>query len=149
MAEKKDSWTHPGVVDVEKNEGRKGTAAANPIVVVTPQGEVAGSRLPSGTNGHRGGDEAVQIEVKDTRTPAEIEADLDRTREHLSETLDELSERLSPRDLMRRGGLRVRHQFVSERTGELRKERVAALIGSLAVVIGGMVALHAVRGRSS
>ena len=147
MAEKKDNWTHPGVVDVEKDEGRKGTAAANPILVVTPHGEVAGSQVEGSTNGHR--DSEVRIEVKDTRSPAEIEADLDRTREHLSETLDELSERLSPRDLLRRGGLRVKYQFVSERTGELRKQRVAALIGSLGVVIGGMVALHAMRDHAS
>jgi hypothetical protein len=147
MAENKDSRTHPGVIDVAKDEGQKGTAAANPILVVTPHGEVTGSRLEGSTNGHRNGE--VQIEVKDTRSPAEIEADLDRTREHLSSTLDELSERLSPRDLVRRGGLRVKYQFVSERTGELRKQRVAALLGSLGVVIGGMVALHTVRGRAS
>ena len=146
MAENKDSRTHPGVIDVAKDEGKKGTAAANPILVVTPHGEVAGSRLDGSTNGHRDGE--VQMEVKDTRSPAEIEADLGRTREHLSSTLDELSERLSPRDLLRRGGLRVKYQFVSERTGELRKQRVAALLGGFGVVIGGMVALHTVRGRS-
>ncbi|HZU55485.1 MAG TPA: DUF3618 domain-containing protein [Actinocrinis sp.] len=147
MAENNDSRTHPGVIDVAKDEGKKGTAAANPILVVTPHGEVAGSQLEGSTNGHRDGE--TRIEVKDTRSPAEIEADLDRTREHLSSTLDELSERLSPRDLLRRGGLRVKYQFVSEGTGELRKQRVAALLGSLGVVIGGMVALHTVRGRAS
>lgn len=147
MAEKKDSHTHPGVVDVARDEGRKGTAAANPILVVTPHGDVAGSQIEGSTNAHRDGE--VQIEVKDTRSPAEIEADLDRTREHLSETLDELTERLSPHDLLRRGGLRIKYQFVSERTGELRKQRLAALLGSVGVLIGGMVALHAVRGNTS
>ena len=146
MAQNKDSRTHPGVIDVAKDEGSKGTAAANPILVVTPHGQLTGSQLERRTNGHRDGE--VRIEVKDTRSPAEIEADLGRTRDHLSSTLDELSERLSPRDLLRRGGLRVKYQFVSERTGELRKQRVAALLGSLGVVIGGMVALHTVRGRS-
>ena len=145
MAEKKDSRTHPGVIDVQQGEGRKGTAAANPILVVTPHGEVAGSQIEGGTDASRDGE--VQMEVKDTRSPAEIEADLDRTREHLSVTLDELSERLSPRDLLRRGGLRMKYQFVSERTGELRKERFAVLVGAVGVMVGGMFALRMMRGR--
>lgn len=145
MAEKKDSRTHPGVIDVARDEGLKGTAAANPILVVTPHGEVTGSRMEGSTDGHRDGE--VQMEVKDTRSPAEIEADLDRTREHLSETLDELTERLSPRDLLRRGGLRVKYQLVSERTGEMRKQRLAVLLGAVSMMVGGMVALRMVRNR--
>lgn len=147
MAEKKSEWTRPGVVDVTKDEGRKGTAAANPVLVVTPHGEVAGTQVPAGTQEQKDGE--VRMEVKDTRSPAEIEADLDRTREHLSTTLDELTERLTPREVLRRGGLSLRYQFVSRRTGQLRQERVAVLLAGLGVVIGGSVALHAVRGRGS
>jgi hypothetical protein len=136
-------WTRPGAVEVE--EARKGTAAANPVLVVTPDGDVTGAPLE---NGHRPRpDEAA--EPRDTRSPAEIEADLDRTREHLSETLDELSERLSPRDLARRGGRRVKAQLVDEQSGRLRPGRAAAALGGLAGAIGALTALRKARGRSS
>jgi hypothetical protein len=147
MAEKKPGWTRPGVVDVAQDEGRKGTAADNPVLVVTPHGEIVGSQVDRSAGPQRDGE--VRIEVKDTRSPAEIEADLDRTRERLSFTLDELSERLSPREVLRRGGLNLKYQFVSRRTGEVRRDRLAALLAGVGVLIGGAVTLHAVRGHSA
>jgi hypothetical protein len=86
--------------------------------------------------------------VKDTRSPDEIEAALDRTRTHLSETLDELSERLDPRDLARRGGRRIKAQFVDEQTGRVRPAPVGAAAGGLGAVVGTVVALRKLRGHS-
>jgi hypothetical protein len=145
MPEKKSGWTKPGAIDVE--EARKGTAAANPVLVVAPDGNLAGAPAEDGRGPRQA--EADAVEPRDARSPAEIEADLDRTREHLSETLDELSERLSPRELARRGGRRAKAQFVDEQTGKLRRTRVAAALGGLGTAIGALTALRKVRRRSS
>lgn len=87
-------------------------------------------------------------EAKDTRSPGEIEAALDRTRAHLSETLDQLSERLDPRDLARRGGLRIKAQFVDPQTGKVRPVPVGAAVGGLGALVGAMVAVRKLRSRS-
>jgi hypothetical protein len=150
MAERKSGRAVPGIdtrakgaIDVA--EGRKGTAAADPVLVVTPEGEIVGTRL----DGRRPA--AEPVEVKDTRSPAEIEADIDRTRERLSATLDELSDRLTPRELARRGGQRVKAQFVAPETGKVRRGPVAAAVGGLGLTISSLVAVARwkARGRSS
>jgi hypothetical protein len=146
MPEDKSGWTKPGAIDVE--EARKGTAAADPVLVVTPDGNVPGVRIDGDRVARQTGVEMEIGEERDTRSPAEIEADLDRTREHLSETLDELSERLSPRELARRGGRRAKTQFVDEQSGELRRGRAAAALGGIGAALGGLLALRKVRGRS-
>lgn len=87
-------------------------------------------------------------EAKDTRSPGEIEAALDRTRAHLSETLDELSERLDPRDLARRGGRRIKAQFVDEHSGKARPAQVGAAVGGLSAVVGALVVVRKLRSRS-
>jgi hypothetical protein len=145
MPEKKPGWTRPGAIDVEVEEARKGTAAADPVLVVTPEGNIAGARVGNGVVTDRD----VTEQLRDTRSPAEIEADLERTRERLSGTLDELSERLSPRDLIRRGGRRVKAQFVDEQSGRVRRARAAVVLGSLGAAVGGLLALRSTRGRSS
>ena len=86
--------------------------------------------------------------AKDTRSPGEIEASLDRTRAHLSETLDELSERLDPRDLARRGGHRIKAQFVDEESGKVRPAPVGAAVGGLSAVVGALIAVRKLRSRS-
>jgi hypothetical protein len=152
MAERKSGRTLPGLdtrakgaIDVA--EGRKGTAAADPVLVVTPEGEIVGTRL----DGRRPAAEPVEVELKDTRSPAEIEADIDRTRERLSATLDELSDRLTPRELARRGGQRIKAQFVEPETGKVRRGPVAAAVGGLGLTISGLVAvaMWKARGRAS
>ena len=154
MPEKNSGWTRPGEINV-RDEARKGTAAADPVVVVTPDGDVAGVRLDGGRiavpdAGAGAGAKTVEAEEpRDTRSPAEIEADLERTRERLTGTLDELSERLSPRDLARRGGRRVKAQFVDERSGRVRRDRAASVLGGLGGAVGALVLLRKVRGRSS
>jgi hypothetical protein len=133
-------WTVPGPIDQE--EASKGTAAAHPVLVLTPEGNVAGVRL-DGPGADAGGAGAA----RDTRSPAEIEAEIDRTREHLAATLDELSERLSPRSLARTGGRTVKAQFVDAETGRPRTARVAALAGGVGAVVGGLLALRGLRKR--
>ena len=91
----------------------------------------------------------IETDVKDSRSPAEIEADLDRTRTRLSATLDELSERLAPRELARSGGRLVKAQFVEPETGQVKRAPVAAAVGSLVLTIGAVVGVWKLRRRSS
>lgn len=142
MPEKKDDWTRPGAIDAE--EARKGTAAADPVLVVSANGDGAVAKAAADPAA-----EADAAPVRDTRSPAEIEADLDRTREHLSETLDELSERLSPRDLARRGGRRVKARFVDEQTGRPRLGPAATALGAVGGALAALVVLRRVRNRRS
>lgn len=152
MAERKSGRTLPEIDtrakdEIDVAEGRKGTAAADPVLVVTPEGDIVGSRL----SGAGPDAEPVQAEVKDTRSAAEIEADLDRTRAHLSATLDELSEQLTPRELARRSGQAVRAKFVEPQTGKVRRGPVtiAAAVGGLGLAAGTLIAVLKARGRSS
>jgi len=159
MPEKKDDWTRPGAIDAD--EARKGTAAANPVLVVTANGDAAGVPAENGRGPRRDGtvakaaaEPAAEAEAdaapeRDTRSPAEIEADLDRTRERLSETLDELSERLSPRDLARRGGRRVNARFVDEQTGRPRLGPAATALGGVGGALAALAVLRRVRDRRS
>ncbi len=88
--------------------------------VGTTAGAGLGGPVPPHGNGHR--------------SPAEIEAQIERTRAHLAETIDHISERISPRQAARRGARRVKAQIVDE-AGRLRPERVAILgVGVLALV---------------
>ena len=91
----------------------------------------------------------IETVVKDTRSPTEIEADLDRTRARLSATLDELSEQLTPRELARRGGQAVKARFVAPETGKIRRGPVAAAVGGIGLAVGALVAVWTVRTRSS
>jgi hypothetical protein len=151
----KNGWTRPGPIDAE--EARKGTAAANPVLVVAAEGDLAGVPTGNGRGTHPGAavDKAVATETdkaappRDTRSPAEIEADLDRTREHLSETLDELSERLSPRDLARRGGRRIKARFVDEQSGRPRLGPAATALGGLGGALAALAVLRRARNRRS
>lgn len=107
---------------------------------------------PAGTGDESAGtenSESAEPEAKDTRSPTEIEADLDRTRARLSATLDELSDRLTPRELARSGGQAVKAQFVVPETGQLRRAPVAALIGGFSLAAGAVFALWRLRRRSS
>jgi len=80
-------------------------------------------------------------DAKDTRSPAEIEADIEQARQRLADTLDELTERLSPRAVLRRGNSVVRGAFVAE-DGSVRKDRAALAVGAVLSAIGGAVALR-------
>ena len=140
MSANKPAWTTPGPIDqaaYEEAEARKGTAAANPVL----------SLAPSPAGGHRAALAAADGAVEhapDTRSPAEIEADIEQTRFRLAGTLDELTERLSPRAAMRRGNASVRSAFRGP-DGSVRKDRAAMAAGALAALAGGAVALRRLR----
>ena len=127
----------------EANETRKGTAAAHPVLSLAPtppprpvSGRVVrtGSGALAGANG----------QAPDHRSPAEIEADIAATRDRLAGTLDELSDRLSPRGVMRQANSAVRGAFVTPE-GAVRKDRAAMAAGALVAVVGGLVAVRKLR----
>ena len=103
---------------------------------------------PAKTTPETTANDASSDTAKDSRSPAQIEADLDRTRARLSATLDELSERLTPQDLARRGGRLIKAQFVEPETGRIRRAPVAAAIGGLGATVGALIAVWKLRTRS-
>ena len=106
-------------------------------------------------------------DTADTRTPAQIEADIKRRREVLAETLDEIGVRVHPQTIigdakakavanidhtMGRAYVRVNRvvsdvvgQFTDE-DGRLRVERVVP-VALVVVGVGGLIALSRKRGR--
>ncbi len=75
--------------------------------------------------------------AEDTRSPAEIERDIEEARERLAGTVDEIAERVKPANVAKKGKASAMAQVVDPRTGALRTERVAAVAG----VVGFYVAL--------
>jgi hypothetical protein len=139
MSAKKLGWTEPGsIIDPAAHhaaESRKGTAAANPVLSLAPRPQ---------TPTHRGAAGGGHEREPDNRSPAQIEADIEHTRDRLAGTLDELSERLTPRALVRRANTKTRGLFVAP-DGGMRKDRAAIAAGSVISVLGGCVALRRLR----
>lgn len=69
------------------------------------------------------------------QTPAEIEADIERTRERLAGTVDAIADRVKPANVAKRGADSLKGQFVDAQGG-LRVARVAALAAVVAGVTG-------------
>jgi Protein of unknown function (DUF3618) len=69
------------------------------------------------------------------KSPAELEADIESTRERLAGTIDAIADRVAPANVARRAVDRVRSQFV-EPDGALRTQRVLILAAGVAVVVG-------------
>lgn len=69
-------------------------------------------------------------------TPAEIESQIQATREHLAATIDHIGARVKPRNVARRTGTRVRGTVVDE-FGRPRPARIALL----AVVVAAVATL--------
>ncbi len=80
----------------------------------------------------------------DTRTPEQIEADLDAARERLASTVDTLSDELSVQAFARRAGNATRNFFTTSE-GDLRTDRVLKVAG---VIVGLLVLRRLVRHRS-
>jgi hypothetical protein len=140
MSRHKPGWTEPGAVAEQAEESRKGTAAAHPVLSLAPE-PAAPARRPSASAGAAAGPGGQAERAPDTRSPAEIEADIEQTRERLAGTLDELSERLSPRAVLRRANSAARGVFAAP-DGSLRKDRAALAAGALLSAVGGAVALR-------
>lgn len=135
MSANKPAWTSPGPVEQshEAAEARKGTAAADPVLSLAPDHRGhRGSAADASPNGQQ---------APDKRTPAEIEADIELTRNRLAGTLDELTERLSPRAALRKANKTARGAFVTP-DGDVRKGRAAMVAGAVTGVLGAVLALR-------
>lgn len=82
-----------------------------------------------------GGLEARPPERTGPRTPADIEADIERTRDRLAVTVDALAERVKPANIAKRAVASVKAECVDEQ-GNLRTSRVAALAAVTAAGVG-------------
>jgi len=69
------------------------------------------------------------------RTPAEIEADIERTRARLAGTVDAIAERVKPANVARRGADSLKAQVV-DGEGRLRVPQVTALAAVVAGAVG-------------
>lgn len=69
------------------------------------------------------------------RTPAEIEAEIERTRQRLAGTVDAIADRVSPANLARRGAESAKAQVIDER-GQVRTGRVAGIAAAAVAVVG-------------
>jgi hypothetical protein len=77
----------------------------------------------------------MATESTQARTPAEIEADIERTRLRLQATVDTIADRVKPANMARRGVETAKLQ-VLEPDGSLRTTRVVALAAVLVTVVG-------------
>ncbi|MDQ1245990.1 MAG: hypothetical protein QG597_357 [Actinomycetota bacterium] len=75
------------------------------------------------------------------RTMAEIESDMDATRERLAETITQLQEALAPKNIMNRQVEKVKSFYVDE-YGAVRPEKVAMTVGA---VVAGVVVIKVVK----
>ncbi len=69
------------------------------------------------------------------KSPAELEADIESTRERLAGTIDAIADRVAPANIAKRARDRLRAQFV-EPDGALRTQRVLIVAAGVAVVVG-------------
>ncbi len=71
-----------------------------------------------------------------------LEAEISARRDRLARTIDELTERVSPRNILQRQTDAAKARFADVATtpeGDLRVERVAAIVAVVAVVGGWLV----------
>jgi hypothetical protein len=81
--------------------------------------------------------EARPPESRPERTPAEIEAEIERTRARLAGTVDAIADRVSPANVARRSAESAKSQFVDEQ-GKPRAARVAVAL-AVAGAVGFLV----------
>lgn len=75
----------------------------------------------------------------DNRSVPEIEAEITAARERLASTVDELQVRTDPKEIARRQAESAKVRFAEAThtpSGELRTERVAALVAAAVALIG-------------
>ena len=82
-----------------------------------------------------GGLEAREPAVRPERSPAEIEAEIEATRDRLAGTVDAIADQLKPANVVRHSLGVVKGQFV-DRDGNLRAKRVAVLAVVVAAFSG-------------
>jgi hypothetical protein len=72
-------------------------------------------------------------------SPAALEQAIQARRDHLAATIDELTARAKPKEVARRGALgaqRKLHNLMHTEEGQLRTERLAAVVGAVAILAG-------------
>jgi len=86
--------------------------------------------------------------VSDTnaRTAEQIEADIAATRARLASTVDELVDRASPKNLALRQGEQAKSQVFDEQ-GQLRTQKLLAVVGAVAGVVGVLLVIRRLVGR--
>jgi len=72
------------------------------------------------------------------RSAAEIEAEIERTRQRLAGTVDAIAERVKPANVARRGAEAAKAQVLDEQ-GQVRTRRAAGIAAAVAAVVALMV----------
>jgi hypothetical protein len=78
-------------------------------------------------------------------SPAALEEAIQVRRDHLAATIDELTARAQPKEIVRRGAAGAQRRFLTlthTPDGQLRTERLAAVAGAIAVLGGVLVLLR-------
>jgi anti-sigma factor RsiW len=93
----------------------------------------------------------ASVQVSDTkatvaRTSEQIEADIAATRARLASTVDELVDRAHPKNIAKRQVEQARAQVFDE-GGRLRTEKLVAVGGAAAAVIGVLLVIRLLVGR--
>lgn len=88
---------------------------------------------------------AVSGTVVTPQSPAAIEKAIEERRAHLAATIDELTVRARPKEIARRTSVSLQarlREITHTPEGQLRTERLAAVGGAVAVVLGLMVVVR-------
>ena len=72
------------------------------------------------------------------RSAAEIEAEIERTRQRLAGTVDAIADRVKPANVARRGAESAKAQVLDEH-GQLRTNRAAGIAAAVVAVVGILV----------
>ncbi|MET9268293.1 DUF3618 domain-containing protein [Kribbella sp. NPDC003557] len=80
------------------------------------------------------------------RTAEQIEADIAATRARLASTVDELVDRASPKNLALRQVEQAKSQVFDEQ-GQLRTQKILAVAGAVAGVVGVLLVIRRLVGR--
>lgn len=80
------------------------------------------------------------------RTAEQIEADIAATRARLASTVDELVDRANPRNLALRQVEQAKSQVFDEQ-GQLRTQKIVAVAGAVAGVVGVLLVIRRLVGR--
>jgi hypothetical protein len=76
-----------------------------------------------------------------SRSPQDLEYDIEQTRDRLADTLDELLFRIKPKTIVQRQIEETRSHFVDTQ-GRLRTEKVAAVAGAVVGVVAFFVVVR-------
>ena len=79
----------------------------------------------------------------DDRTPAELESDLSRTRHRLSTTIDTLTDRMRPRNIVRRLVASILSPFTHD-DGSPDPKKIAPVAGGVVAAVGLVVGVRLV-----